>query len=994
MQVSEQMSIDTPGAVHDLSGEELALVLDAACAVVLHLDVASGDVRWSGPVAALTGAGEPPASLEALLECLHPDDRAGLRAALAATPHDGATTARELRVVWPDGAMHWIEARWRLVPDALAGATIVGIARQIDDERAALGRMRFLADVSAALDASLDMERTLATIAELCVRDLGDWCSIDLTDADGELRNVAVEHVDPVQVELAQRMRERYPPRSRAGGGTAEVVRTGKPLLLAQITEEQMAAGARDAEHLELIRSLALTSVLMVPLRAREHVLGAITLARTARHPNYAEDDVAFVGEVAGRAALALDNARLYGEARARERDSSEAQALLDALVSAAPIGQGFLDTDFRYVRVNDALAEINGVPAIDHIGRTVREVLPAMATDIEAALEEVLATGEAIVDLQVVGETPREPGRDRHYVASYYPVALAREERLGIGITVADVTDRAEAAQALREQRDLYEALMRAQSELGLAFVLLDGDRIVYANAATEALTGRSARQLYALPSILATLPLDVHRPVAGRLAGVREGREPAEPFRTEIQRPDGTRVPVETAGRRLGGPTDPRMAVIARDITDRVAQERELQRVLEVEQAARRASEAAHARVRLLADTSALLERSQTSDDALQEVAELLVARIADSCALDVLDLAGHLRRAGADARAPDGRRRMLAMEGDPEVARAMQADQPIFLEDAGEGSVLGRSATLVPLVAHGRDVGVLSLGWREPGRRPARDEWSLVEALAQRIALAVDGGLQYRERAHVAQTLQASLLPAALPDIPGATVAAQYVASGEGMDVGGDFYDVFALDDGSWILVIGDVLGKGAEAAAVTALARYTVRAVAGRSSSPAATLAALNDEMLRQRNPDRRFVTAVLARLEPHADGGARLVVASGGHPPPVLLRAGADAEVVPCPGTLLGVEHDARSVDQEIELGPGDTLVLYTDGVTEARRDNPLSPEDLGAALRASAPDGAAAVAREVVHLAEVGAAGAPRDDLAVLVVALDASQPS
>ena len=252
--------------------------------------------------------------------------------------------------------------------------------------------MRFLADVSAALDASLDMERTLAAVAELCVRDLGDWCSIDLTDADGELRNVAVAHVDPAQAELAQRMRERYPPRSRAGGGTAQVVRTGEPLLLARISEEQMVAGARDAEHLELIRSLGLTSVLMVALRARGHVLGAITLARTGRHPSYDEDDVAFVGEVAGRAALALDNARLYGEARARERDSSEAQALLDALVNAAPIGQGFLDTDFRYVRVNDALAEINGVPAIDHIGRTVREVLPALAADIEAALEEVLA--------------------------------------------------------------------------------------------------------------------------------------------------------------------------------------------------------------------------------------------------------------------------------------------------------------------------------------------------------------------------------------------------------------------------------------------------------------------------------------------------------------------------------------------------------------------------------------------------------------------------
>ena len=88
---------------------------------------------------------------------------------------------------------------------------------------------------------------------------------------------------------------------------------------------------------------------------------------------------------------------------------------------------------------------------------------------------------------------------------------------------------------------------------------------------------------------------------------------------------------------------------------------------------------------------------------------------------------------------------------------------------------------------------------------------------------------------------------------------------------------------------------------------------MRALAARSPSPAATLAALNDEMLRQRNPDRRFVTAVLARLEPRADGGARLVVASGGHPPPVLLRAGGDAEVVPCPGTLLGVEADATQL---------------------------------------------------------------------------------
>jgi len=200
------MSTDTSGAAHDVSGDELALVLDAACAVVFHLDVASGDVRWSGPVAALTGAGEPPASLEALLACAHPDDAGTLRAAVVATAHDGTPSTCDLRVVWPDTTTHWLEARWRMVPEARGARTIVGIARQIDDERASLGRTRFLADVSAALDASLDMERTLAAVANLCVRDLGDWCSIDLADPDDELHNVAVAHVDPAQIELAQRL--------------------------------------------------------------------------------------------------------------------------------------------------------------------------------------------------------------------------------------------------------------------------------------------------------------------------------------------------------------------------------------------------------------------------------------------------------------------------------------------------------------------------------------------------------------------------------------------------------------------------------------------------------------------------------------------------------------------------------------------------------------------------------------------------------------------
>jgi serine phosphatase RsbU (regulator of sigma subunit) len=427
---------------------------------------------------------------------------------------------------------------------------------------------------------------------------------------------------------------------------------------------------------------------------------------------------------------------------------------------------------------------------------------------------------------------------------------------------------------------------------------------------------------------------------------------------------------------------------------------------------------AEAAHARVRLLADASAVLERSLSGQETLDEVARLLVARLADACAIDVVGPDGRLRREGAAARAPDGRetlRRLatgdrLSPAGEHPIAQVLRDPQPRFLEDMAATvmrdvapseeeierlrGVVGRSTVLVPLVARRRAVGALSLGWAQAGRRPSREEWMLIEALAQRIALAVDSALQYQERAHVAQTLQSSLLPGALPAVPGADVAAEYAAGGEGMDVGGDFYDLFAVGgQDEWALVIGDVCGKGAEAAAVTALARYTLRAVTTRSPSPAATLATLNEEMLRQM-PDPRFLTAVLGHLAIAPGGGARLTIASGGHPPPVLLRAAGTPEVLRCDGTLLGVVPEARSSDCAVELAPGDAVVLYTDGITEASRDRPIRPEALAKALQDALPDGAGAIARAAVRLADRHAEGRLRDDVAVLALRLTGEAPA
>jgi PAS domain S-box-containing protein len=896
------------------------------------------------------------------------------------------------------------------------GSVVVEVTERVEAERArqrVLEQTRFLADASAALDASLDYDETLQAVADLAVRRIADWCAIDMVDEEGGLRNVAVAHIDGEKVALAKQLQERYPPRLDAPTGAAAVALHGAPPELYSEIPDAMLEEVDDPEVREIVRSLGMTSAMVVPLRARGRTLGALTLIGTHDRPRYGPDDLAFAQEVASRAALAVDNARLYGEAREQDRRSHEARALLDTLIEEAPIGLAFYDRDLRYVRVNKALAEVDALPAADYPGRRTADVKPDLAAVIEGHLRHVLATGEPLDNVELAVPSRSVPGTVQHQLRSYFPVVLEAGEPFGVGVTVLDMSARVEAREELRAQRDLYEAILRAQSELGEGFALLQGARIVYVNAAAERIAGRSEQELLALDSLLDLVVPEHRAAVAERIEGVRRGIEPRpEGFQTEILRPDGTRVAIEAAGRPLLGGDRHRLVILARDVTERRREETERERLLATEQAARRAAEAAHARVQLLADASAILERALSARNTLDEVARLLVARLADACSIDVLGPDARLRREGAASRAAGGRETLLRLadgdrlspSGDHPIAQVLRDAQPRFLDDVAATlmhdvapsddeierlrTIAGRSAALLPLVARGRAVGVLGLGWAQAGRRPSREEWILIEALAQRIALAVDSALQYQERAHVAQMLQSSLLPGALPAVPGADVAAEYAAGGEGMEVGGDFYDLFAVGgQDEWALVIGDVCGKGAEAAAVTALARYTLRAVTTRSPSPAATLATLNEEMLRQM-PDPRFLTAVLGHLAIAPDGGARLTVASGGHPPPVVLRAAGTPKVVRCAGTLLGVVPEARSSDCVVALLPGDAVVLYTDGITEASRDRPIAPEALGEALQEALPDGAGAIARAAVRLADRHAEGALRDDVAVLVLRL------
>jgi len=287
-------------------------------------------------------------------------------------------------------------------------------------------------------------------------------------------------------------------------------------------------------------------------------------------------------------------------------------------------------------------------------------------------------------------------------------------------------------------------------------------------------------------------------------------------------------------------------------------------------------------------------------------------------------------------------------------------------------------------------GSVAGVLCVADHEPhGWRPREVEFLdiLADVASGEVALQA-ARRRGAERAELARTLQESLLPPRLPQIPGLQVAARYMAGGTGAEVLGDFYDVFPSVRSSWGLVVGDVCGKGVPAAKSTALARYTLRAEAHRHGRPSMILAALNQALLDWLTDDPRFLSAVYATVRPTA-AGASVQVSSAGHPLPLVRRADGRTQTFGQPGTLLGVLPDPELHDSRTSLRPGDSLVLFTDGVTEARRpaDRDLFGDDRLRDLVAGLADlPAAGMADAIQHAVKTFGGGQISDDTVVLIL--------
>jgi PAS domain S-box-containing protein len=456
---------------------------------------------------------------------------------------------------------------------------------------------------------------------------------------------------------------------------------------------------------------------------------------------------------------------------------------------------------------------------------------------------------------------------------------------------------------------------------------------------------------------------------------------------------RRDGSEFPIELTISRLFGTGEPLFAGFVRELPDH--------------DFTRRENVGLHKRMAFLAQVGLMLDSSLDYDKTLRMLADMTVPELAQLTVIDLVDGDGAMAPAVASCVDPSYARTLedlrrnhpVDLSGRHPVASVLRTGESVllpvmgdeFLREVASGAEhlrlireLGyHSAIVVPLIARQHVTGTLSLLRMRDVESYTPDDLVLAEELARRAAIVVDNARLYESSRRLAGTLQASLLPRRLPDIPGVRIAARYRSALEGQEVGGDFYDAFRIEGDRWAIAIGDVCGKGAEAAALTALGRYTIRALADHDGP--AILRRLNEAMIRDHDvTEKRFLTVLLANVTAHPDR-LEFELASAGHPPPLILRAGGRVEQTAVTGTLLGVAAEVSFEPQEVTLRPGDTMLLYTDGLTDARAPGRLISE---ADLITLLMRGHGLDSERLAEFVENGATGgeAPRDDIAILVV--------
>jgi PAS domain S-box-containing protein len=647
----------------------------------------------------------------------------------------------------------------------------------------------------------------------------------------------------------------------------------------------------------------------------------------------------------------------------------------------------------------NDAMAQMYGYARAEElVGARIGDLLPSSIPENVEYLRAFVRSGYRLTDAE-------SHEIDRHGNTKYFSNnstgLVENESLLWIWGTKRDITERKQAEEAIKQSELLYRTVIEQATE-NIFLVEVETRRIVESNPTFQKTLGYEEEELRSLTlyDIVAadrkSIDLNIQRSLERRRRFIGERK---------YRRKDGSLVDVEVSASIILRNGRETLCVVAHDVTERKKIE-EMQR--------------------FLAEAGASLSSSLDYRTTLAKMARLAVPYLADWCVVDILEEDGSLDRlamAHKDAEKVALARELEeryppdpdALRGVTQVLRTGQSELVSAIpeslveeaaRDAEHLEILRRlglkSYMIVPLIARGRILGAISLVSAESGQRYGPAELELAEELARRAALAVDNARLYRGHIQIARTLQEGLLPSRLPKVPGVDVGLSYVSAGE-VDVGGDFYDLFdtrradhngsSEPSSSWGVVIGDVSGKGAEAAAMLALARYTIRTLASREAHPSAVLDGLNEAMLRQRreHDDYKFCTVAYAKLETNEgnyEHGVKVTICRGGHSPPFLLKADGSIYKIGLPGRAIGVFDDANFTEWETHLAPGDALVFYTDGVVEARSPDGLyfGEERLMALLHSSVDLDASTIASRIEGAALDFQEQIPRDDIAVLVL--------
>ncbi|UGS35610.1 SpoIIE family protein phosphatase [Capillimicrobium parvum] len=595
-------------------------------------------------------------------------------------------------------------------------------------------------------------------------------------------------------------------------------------------------------------------------------------------------------------------------------------------------------------------------------------------------------ARGESLGFLEVAfGPT------HRHYARSDVTFARVLAGRVALALDNAGLSRELSAA-----ERQLDTVL----DELAEAVTVMDAEgRVIYANdAALDLLRISSAEELYAAEpgDTMGRFAVhDEHGETVSlqRLPGFRllSGEPDAEPLlvRNVVLATGEERWLVNKAtavidedGRTV------RVVNVIEDVTE--SRRRELAQ-------------------RLLADASRVLGASLDPGETLQHVAEAAVPALADWCGVDVPGAGGEIASVAVAHTDPQ----LVAL------ARRLRERYPVRMDEQGRiGEVISTGATIlvegvtdemlvayalddehlemlravglgslvmVPLAVGDQTLGALTLARTDPLRRFSAADVELAEELGRRAGTALLNARLYTEHAAISETLQRGLRPPELLDMPGFSAASRYRPAGAINLVGGDFYDAFPAGDGH-MLIIGDVAGQGAEAAVLTGLARYTLRGVGQLTGDPSQALSRLNAALRDQ--PEMSLVTAVCAHLRADADpeaNAARMLLANAGHPPPILVRAGAPV-LVGRTETLAGAFDDGEWPCTEVALEHGDTLLLYTDGVIDTVGERGRFGEERLLECLRGAPADPPALLDRVDAALDAFQRGDQRDDTAMVAV--------